>query len=89
MGKITTTGHLIYKCGIDKRTTEKFQMEAAEIGKGSFQCACILDKLKAEHERGIPIDISLWKFEPSKYYVTITDALGHRDFIKNMIIGTS
>lgn len=64
-------------------------MEAAEIGKGSFQCACVLDKLKAEHEHGIPIDISLWKFEASKYYVTIIDALGHRDFIKNMVIGTS
>ena len=27
-------------------------------------------------------DIALWKFETSKYYVTIIDAPGHRDFIK-------
>ena len=34
----TTTGHLIYKCGgIDKRTIEKFEKEAAELGKGSFK----------------------------------------------------
>ena len=89
-GKSTTTGHLIYKLGgIDKRVIERFEKEAAEMNKRSFKYAWVLDKLKAERERGISIDIALQKFETTKYKCSITVVPGHRDFIKRMITVTS
>ncbi|CAF1033548.1 unnamed protein product [Adineta steineri] len=89
-GKSTLSGHLLYKCGgIDKRTIEKFEKEIAEMGKGSFKYAWIMDKVKPSRERGITIDISLCKFETNAYNVTIADASGYRDYIKNMITRTS
>ncbi|KAF5926440.1 hypothetical protein HPG69_013745, partial [Diceros bicornis minor] len=83
-GKSIATGHLIYKCdGINKITIKKLEDEAAEMGKGSLRYAWVLEKLKTECEYDITIDISLWKFETSKY-VTIMDAPGHRDFTRKL-----
>jgi len=81
-GKSTIGGRLLFECGaVDKRHLEKIEKAAADLGKPSFKYAFIMDKLKAERERGITIDISLSKFETSKYEFTIIDAPGHKDFI--------
>jgi elongation factor 1-alpha len=89
-GKSTLIGRLLYDSkAIHEQKLQEVRTELEKSGRKDFEFAFLLDSLEEERQGGLTIDIMQMPFKSKKYFYTIIDCPGHREFIKKMFTGAS
>jgi small GTP-binding protein len=88
-GKSTLIGRLLYDTGcLPPDRFSEIEKSSEMLGK-RVEFAFVMDCLEEERSRGITIDTTQTFFKTKKRRYVIIDAPGHKEFLKNMITGTS
>ena len=88
-GKSTLIGRLLYDTDcLPPDKYSEIQRSSEMLGK-IVEFAFVMDCLEEERSRGITIDTTQTFFKTSKRRYVIIDAPGHKEFLKNMITGSS
>ena len=89
-GKSTLIGRLLYDSkAIHEQKLQEVRTELEKSGHKDFEFAFLLDSLEEERQGGSTIDIMQIPFNSKKYFYTIIDCPGHKEFIKKMFTGAS
>jgi len=88
-GKSTLIGRLLYDTGcLPEDKLKEIEKSSREVGKET-EFAFVMDHLEEERSRGITIDTAQTFFKTKNRKFVIIDVPGHKEFLKNMITGST